>query len=248
MSTLLIVDDDAETVRFMEELLAEPGRQILSAGTPDRALALVREHEVDVVVSDIHLNADRSGLDLLRAVRSGGHPARVVLISGFGTLETAIDAVRARRVRLRQQAVRHRRSEGHRRAGVDGLGAAAPRRPRPSRPPPGLIGRIAGDARRLQADRARRRRAGARADRRRERHRQGAGRARHPPPRPPRGQAVRAGQLRRVRPRRCSSRSCSATRAARSPAPSTTRGDSSSRRRAARFSSTRSARRRPRCR
>ena len=94
MSTLLIVDDDAETVRFMEELLAEPGRQILSAGTPDRALALVREHEVDVVVSDIHLNADRSGLDLLRAVRSGGHPARVVLISGFGTLETAIDAVR----------------------------------------------------------------------------------------------------------------------------------------------------------
>ena len=40
MSTLLIVDDDAETVRFMEELLAEPGRQILSAGTPDRALAL----------------------------------------------------------------------------------------------------------------------------------------------------------------------------------------------------------------
>ena len=43
MSTLLIVDDDAETVRFMEELLAEPGRQILSAGTPDRALALVRE-------------------------------------------------------------------------------------------------------------------------------------------------------------------------------------------------------------
>ena len=94
MSTLLIVDDDAETVRFMEELLAEPGRQILSAGTPDRALALVREHEVDVVVSDINLNADRSGLDLLRAVRSGGHPARVVLISGFGTLETAIDAVR----------------------------------------------------------------------------------------------------------------------------------------------------------
>jgi DNA-binding NtrC family response regulator len=94
MSTLLIVDDDAETVRFMEELLAAPGRRIVSALAPDRAMALVREHAPDVVISDIHLNAERTGVDLLRAIRSGGHAARVVLISGFGTLETAIDAVR----------------------------------------------------------------------------------------------------------------------------------------------------------
>ncbi len=94
MSTLLIVDDDAETVRFMEELLAAPGRRIVTALAPDRAMALVREHAPDVVISDIHLNAERTGVDLLRAIRSGGHAARVVLISGFGTLETAIDAVR----------------------------------------------------------------------------------------------------------------------------------------------------------
>jgi DNA-binding NtrC family response regulator len=94
MSTLLIVDDDAETVRFMEELLAGPGRRIVTALAPDRAMALVREHAPDVVISDIHLNAERTGVDLLRAIRSGGHAARVVLISGFGTLETAIDAVR----------------------------------------------------------------------------------------------------------------------------------------------------------
>jgi len=94
MSTLLIVDDDAETVRFMEELLAAPGRRIVTALAPDRAMALVREHAPDVVISDIHLNAERTGVDLLRAIRAGGHAARVVLISGFGTLETAIDAVR----------------------------------------------------------------------------------------------------------------------------------------------------------
>jgi DNA-binding NtrC family response regulator len=94
MTTLLIVDDDAETVRFMEELLAAPGRRILTALAPDRAMALVREHAPDVVVSDIHLNAERTGVDLLRAIRAGGHASRVVLISGFGTLETAIDAVR----------------------------------------------------------------------------------------------------------------------------------------------------------
>jgi DNA-binding NtrC family response regulator len=94
MPTLLIVDDDVETVRFMEELLAGHGRQILSARSPGPALDLLRERNVDVLVSDINLNAGRSGLDLLRAIRADGKPTRVVLISGFGTLETAVDAVR----------------------------------------------------------------------------------------------------------------------------------------------------------
>jgi DNA-binding NtrC family response regulator len=94
MPTLLIVDDDAETVRLMEELLSGAGRQILSARAPGPALDVLRERNVDVLVSDINLNAGRSGLDLLRAVRADGKATRVVLISGFGTLETAVDAVR----------------------------------------------------------------------------------------------------------------------------------------------------------
>jgi DNA-binding NtrC family response regulator len=94
MPTLLVVDDDAETVRLMEELLAGPGREILSARAPGPALDLLRERDVDVLVSDINLNAGRSGLDLLRAIRAEGRSTRVVLISGFGTLETAVDAVR----------------------------------------------------------------------------------------------------------------------------------------------------------
>jgi DNA-binding NtrC family response regulator len=94
MPTLLIVDDDAETVRLMEELLAGAGREILSARAPGAALDLLREQKVDVLVSDINLNAGHSGLDLLRAIRAEGRSTRVVLISGFGTLETAVDAVR----------------------------------------------------------------------------------------------------------------------------------------------------------
>jgi DNA-binding NtrC family response regulator len=94
MPTLLIVDDDAETVRLMEELLAGAGRVILSARAPGAALDLLREQKVDVLVSDINLNAGHSGLDLLRAIRAERRSTRVVLISGFGTLETAVDAVR----------------------------------------------------------------------------------------------------------------------------------------------------------
>ena len=69
-----------------------------------------------------------------------------MLISGFGTLETAIEAVRAGRVRLRQQAVQHRRDQGHRRSragagGAGGVGATAAQRTRVA--PEGLLGRSA---------------------------------------------------------------------------------------------------------
>ena len=172
-----------------------------------------------------------------------------VLISGFGTLETAIDAVRARRVRLHQQAVQYRGSQGHRRArperrprsaaGPASAGAAAP---------PGLIGRTAAMLAVYKQIAQAAAVAGARAHHRRERHRQGAGGARHPRHGAARGPAVRRHQLRRRSPRPCSSPSCSGTCAARSPARRRDREGCSSRRTAARSSSTRSARCRRRCR
>ncbi len=95
MPRILIVDDDRETCRFMADLLARPDRVIESAYDPEAALALVRTEVFDLVISDINLNAERSGLDILRAFRESSPRGHVLLISGFGTLETAIDAVRA---------------------------------------------------------------------------------------------------------------------------------------------------------
>jgi len=94
MPRILVVDDDAETCTFLEELLEAPDRQFVSVQDPDAALALIRHDSFDLLISDINLNAPRSGLDLLRRFRSE-QSRPVVLISGFGTLETAIEAVRA---------------------------------------------------------------------------------------------------------------------------------------------------------
>ncbi|MGE5362363.1 MAG: sigma-54-dependent transcriptional regulator [Bacteroidales bacterium] len=95
MARILIVDDDHETCRFMAELLEQPGRGFDVAFDPDTALALARSTQFDLVISDINLNARISGLDVLRAFKEANPQGAVVLISGFGTLETAIDAVRA---------------------------------------------------------------------------------------------------------------------------------------------------------
>ena len=94
MFRILVVDDDPETCRFMKELLARPDRQIELAHDPDRALAMAGETPFDLVISDINLNARLSGLDVLRAFKRASPDAQVLLISGFGSLETAVDAVR----------------------------------------------------------------------------------------------------------------------------------------------------------
>jgi DNA-binding NtrC family response regulator len=91
---ILIVDDDAETCRFMKELLSQPEREIEATQDPDDALARSARAPFDLVISDIHLNASLTGLDLLRKFRSANPEGQVLLISGFGSLETAIEAVR----------------------------------------------------------------------------------------------------------------------------------------------------------
>lgn len=94
MPRILVVDDDAETCAFLEELLESPDRQFVSVQDPDTALMKIRHDSFDLLISDINLNAPHSGLDLLRRFKAD-QGAPVVLISGFGTLETAIEAVRA---------------------------------------------------------------------------------------------------------------------------------------------------------
>src|SRR6476620_7457919 len=94
MPLILLVDDDRETCKFLEELLERPDRRFVSVHDPATAIAAMGRDAFDLLISDINLNAAHSGIDLLRRFKSEqGSP--VVLISGFGTLETAIEAVRA---------------------------------------------------------------------------------------------------------------------------------------------------------
>src|SRR5690349_17984963 len=92
---ILIVDDDLDTCGLIAELIRSDGRQIEQATSGRDALRRVREEAFDLVISDINLNAPDTGLDVLKAVKAHHPAAQVVLISAFGTLDTAIAAVRA---------------------------------------------------------------------------------------------------------------------------------------------------------
>jgi len=141
---ILIVDDDMETCRLIAELVTAAGRELQQCQTAAKAIDLARKDKFDLVISDINLNGPESGLDVLKAFKEANPSSEVLLISGFGTLETAVQAVRAGafdyiskpfnisevRATVSRALARERK--------------AAPLETRGEAPPEGIIGRTAG--------------------------------------------------------------------------------------------------------
>ena len=143
MSRILIVDDDGETCRFMAELLGRTDREIRTTQHVSEALTLARQ-PFDLLISDINLDAQQTGMDVLRAFKQANPKGHVVLISGFGTLQTAIDAVRAGAFDYISKPFNISEVKATVDRALSDVGAPAAARPALDVPPPGLIGRTAG--------------------------------------------------------------------------------------------------------
>jgi len=90
---VLVVDDDRALRRLALDVLAEAGHELLEAPDGARALALLRERPVDVVVSDLRMPG-LDGLQLLAATRKLADPPVVVLLTAFGSVPQAVEAMR----------------------------------------------------------------------------------------------------------------------------------------------------------
>lgn len=92
--TVLIVDDEPDNRAQIEEILADEGYTVLAAESAPRARRLAREHPVDLALLDIWMPGE-DGLSLLKSWRlSGRAPFPVLMMSGHGTIDTAIEATR----------------------------------------------------------------------------------------------------------------------------------------------------------
>src|SRR6185436_9041118 len=94
MKRILVIDDDLETCNFLTEIFSEEGWQVSSSQSAEAALAEVERDGFDLIVSDINLGGRVNGVALLKEVKKIAPASEVILISGFGTLETAVEAIR----------------------------------------------------------------------------------------------------------------------------------------------------------
>ena len=95
MNHILVVDDEAEIRASLEEILREEGYGVATAATAAEAMVLLEDSLYDVVLLDIWL-PDRDGLDVLGDIHRQGAEQRpeVVIISGHGTIESAVKATK----------------------------------------------------------------------------------------------------------------------------------------------------------
>ena len=94
MTKVLIVDDEPAIRETSRQFLIRHGHDVRVAGGVGEALALLAAEPADVIVSDIVM-PDGDGLTLLRSARERVPEAKVILVTGEPSLETASEAVRA---------------------------------------------------------------------------------------------------------------------------------------------------------
>jgi two-component system response regulator RegA len=91
---LLLVDDDAPLRRSMARALERRDFQVLAAEGVAEARTLAREHRPEFAVLDMRLT-EGSGLDLVRSLRELRPEIRIVIVTGYGNIATAVAAIKA---------------------------------------------------------------------------------------------------------------------------------------------------------
>ena len=93
-ASLLIVDDDRQVLDSMAQWLREKGHRVDTARSCETAIQQVDSKNHDLVICDVRLGAD-DGFQVLAHCRSNHPDSTVILVTGYGTVETGIDALRA---------------------------------------------------------------------------------------------------------------------------------------------------------
>ena len=96
---ILVVDDDADMREWVKEDLESEGFKVETAPGGRSGVERVKQGGIDLVVSDVKM-PDLDGLDLLREIREVAPSPFVIIVTGFGSIDTAIRAVKIGRAHV----------------------------------------------------------------------------------------------------------------------------------------------------
>jgi two-component system response regulator HydG len=92
-ASILIVEDDAAMRDLLSEELGDAGFEVAAAGNAAAGLEIARVNRFDLIITDLRM-PEMDGFDLIRGVMALPEPPHVVMITAFGSIETAIRAVK----------------------------------------------------------------------------------------------------------------------------------------------------------
>ncbi len=91
---ILVVDDDDAVLQTLSEILARAGLPAETTTDPGEALGRITRGDYALLITDLVMPA-LDGMELLRRTRAVSPGTEVVIVTGFGTVETAVEAIRA---------------------------------------------------------------------------------------------------------------------------------------------------------
>ena len=90
---LLVVDDDPVAVDLLQEVLSKEGYDVVTALSGEEAIARGLDNLFDIVITDVRMG-DTDGMEVLRSFKKSAPKTTVIMITAFGSIETAIEAIR----------------------------------------------------------------------------------------------------------------------------------------------------------
>jgi len=94
MTKLLIIDDEQEMLNGLQKILSRrKDYQLTLKQNALEAIQLIKTSTYDIIISDLRMK-DISGMDVLHAAMEADQDSKVVIISGYGTIETGVEAIR----------------------------------------------------------------------------------------------------------------------------------------------------------
>ena len=90
---ILVIDDDADMREMVHDMLKDRGHQVTTAGSGQEALKLLGEGDYAVVLSDLRMKG-MQGIELLTEIKKTFPDISVILMTAFGSVETAVEAMK----------------------------------------------------------------------------------------------------------------------------------------------------------
>jgi DNA-binding NtrC family response regulator len=90
---ILFVDDDHQILSIVEQFLSRCGFNVTTESSGQKAIEMVQKNHYSIVFTDLNM-PEVSGMDLLKQIKAVSSETEVIIVSGYGTIETAIEAMK----------------------------------------------------------------------------------------------------------------------------------------------------------